>query len=259
MKTNYHSHTVYCRHSENEMDKLVQRAIDSGFKVFGISEHMPIPTNKGRTFTDEEFASFLNEYKVAKEKYKDKIQLHLGLECEYHFELYDTVNAYFKMPEIEYLLFGNHFYKSCKDKFKLYDESMGIDILMDQLINLKDALETRMFSCINHPDWFLRYYRKWDYAAKNLTNEMIKASIFYDVPLEFNLNGLYEKLMYKDEWMYPYYDFWKIVSESKAKVIIGVDTHQYQLLSDDVWKKGMEIIESLGLKKNLVKTITFQK
>ncbi|MGL4951741.1 MAG: histidinol-phosphatase HisJ family protein [Mycoplasma sp.] len=259
MKHNYHSHTFYCRHSENVLDTLVQKAIENNFSTFGISEHMPIPTNKGRSFSFDELDALITEFKAAKEKYKDKIELFFGLECEYHHELHDLVKYYFEMKDIDYLIFGNHFLGSCKEKFKLLFDASRMDMLMDQLINLKDVLETRMFSCINHPDWFVRYYQGWDEHTINLTNEMIKASIKYDVPLEFNLNGMEEKAHLKDEWMYPYENFWKIVAESNAKVIIGVDAHVYKMVDNSVWDKGMSMIKKLGLEKNLTKKITFQK
>ncbi|MGL4947960.1 MAG: PHP domain-containing protein [Mycoplasma sp.] len=259
MKHNYHSHTAYCRHSENELDVLVKKAIEEGFTKFGISEHMPIPTNPKRIFTDEEFNSFLEEFKQAKEKYKGQIELSLGLECEYHKELNNLVAKYFKMPEIQYLIFGNHFYGSCAEKFVLLDEASKMDMLIDQLINLRDALETRMFSCINHPDWFLRSYKGWDNATINLTKEMIKLSVAFDVPLEFNMNGHFEKAYNANKWMYPYENFWREVAKSEAKVIIGVDAHNYFLLNTELWDTTIQLTKDWGIYKNLTKEIKFQK
>lgn len=261
MKTNYHAHTFYCGHSTNILDELIQLAIDEGFSHFGVSEHMPIFTNPEREITPTEFKQLLSEVAAAKIKYQGKIKFYFGLECEYHPEMHELVNGYFKMPEIDYLIFGNHSFGSLLfNTVELEEVPDKLVMLADQYHNAETAFASGMFSCFNHPDWFLRAYNGWDEHTLELTKKYIALAIKYDIPLELNLNGMYaQKLGHGGAYMYPHEAFWLEVAKTNVPVIIGVDTHTYKLMSNEIWNEGLQLIRKWGLEKNLVQHIKFQK
>lgn len=260
MRTNFHAHTVICKHSGNELEPLIKLAIEKGYSHFGISEHMPIYTNPFRNISKKEFNGLINEYKQVKNKYGHLIKLYFGLECEYSPDLVDLVQSYYDMPEIDYLIFGNHFYgEGNLHKFTSLIKAPLDDLLNNQYENAKLALSSKLFSCYNHPDIFLRIYKKWDQHTLRLTQQIIDLSIKYNVPLEFNLNGLYEKQYNENYYQYPCEIFWKEVAKSNAPVIIGVDTHHYNLMDDIYWDQANTLIKEWNLEKNLVKLIDFKK
>ncbi len=254
-RTNYHSHTYYCGHSENEPEKLIRLAIQRGYKVFGFSEHLPIPKTRW-TPTDDEINELINKVNSLREKYKNDIHIYMGLECEWHPIIYDRIKKLHKRDDIEYLIFGNHFLNMnhnyieyihfCKDKDELLNK---------QYQYAKSALSSGLFSCFAHPDIFLHVYKKWDEKAIWLTQKFIELSIKYDVPLEININGYKVKKLKKDEFYYPYENFWKEVSKSNCKVIIGIDTHTYDVMSDEYFIEINNLIDNCNLRKNLVKNI----
>lgn len=42
MNYNFHAHTKFCKHSDIEIEDLVDFAIENNFEHIGISEHLPI-------------------------------------------------------------------------------------------------------------------------------------------------------------------------------------------------------------------------
>ena len=82
---NIHSHTFRCGHAEGSDEEYVEAAIDAGFRYMGFSDHVFLPGIIHKTMRGE--ISLLGDYissvNALKEKYKDKIKIHLGFEAEY--------------------------------------------------------------------------------------------------------------------------------------------------------------------------------
>ena len=114
MKTNYHTHTYRCKHAMGNDEHIVKRAIDAGIDILGFSDHNPWPHfPAGYDSHVRMEPQYLPEYcgsvNRLREKYKDQIEIHLGLEAEYfphHMqELLDMKSEY----GIEYLIYGAHY------------------------------------------------------------------------------------------------------------------------------------------------------
>lgn len=288
LKTNYHSHTIYCRHSTNTIDDLIKSAISNGFNKFGISEHMTIPTNPKRNPSIENFLLLVDEINIAKKKYKNEIEVYFGLECEYFpGKLAKLVESYFNNPNIDFLIYGNHFYGDCYQSYDAYfDGHSNQEIVERYYINSSNALNSRLFSCFNHPDIFVRDIGVWDQSCIDLTKKLIELSINTDTPLEFNINGLASKynldeiINYYDikntnDWekikniqitdtlnqkflfpnkfyLYPFSEFWKLVSNTNAKVIIGIDTHKLSTMDEHYRCLAKHLVNEWGINDNLV-------
>lgn len=258
-KTNYHSHTYYCGHSENDPEKLIQLAIEKGYKTFGFSEHLPIPKTRW-TPTDNELMELAKKVSSLKSKYKNEINIYMGLECEWHPTIYNRVKYFYEKKEIDYFIFGNHFLdmnENCIDYIHFCNDKKLL--INKQYEYARNALSSGIFSCFAHPDIFLHIYRKWDNYSIDLTKKFIKLSIEYDVPLEININGCKMKKSKKDDFFYPCKYFWEEVSKTNCKVIIGVDTHTYDTLSDEYFNEINDFIDECNLRKNLIKNIKNKK
>ena len=87
MKCNFHTHTARCNHAVGLDEEYVLSAIEAGFDEIGFSDHTPWPFESGYVSPMRMRADELEEYVLSvnrlREKYKDKIKIHLGLECEY--------------------------------------------------------------------------------------------------------------------------------------------------------------------------------
>ena len=295
MKTNFHAHTYYCRHSSNDAESLIVKAIENGYDKFGISEHLPLPKNKYRKPTVDEFNELVNIVSNLKKKYNKKIKIYMGVECEYFKDkkLDVWVKEIKNLKGVDYLNFGNHFYDSCYEKYKYYHHHTKKEIIDRYKLISKQAIESRLFIAYNHPDIFIRDVKDWDQDCIKLTKYIIQKAIKYDLALEFNLNGLalrydldsvlkelkikkisdWQKIKEKkisdlledkilnkrNYYLYPFPDFWKLMKDTKVKINIGIDTHNMQLMNDHYYHLALHLLNEWGLKNNIVYDLEIKK
>ena len=78
IKQNLHTHSVYCD-GKDTIDQMVQTAIQKGFTILGFSGHGPCRYDEV-AMKEEDLVSYRKEILAAKEKYKDQIQIYVGIE-----------------------------------------------------------------------------------------------------------------------------------------------------------------------------------
>lgn len=250
MKFNYHTHTARCMHATGADEEYVLAAIEAGFDEIGFSDHCAWPYENytsGIRMTVSEIEDYALSINRLKEKYKGKISIKLGWECEY-FEIYiDWLKEIVRKYEFDYLILGHHY--SPIEKGGDYN---GRITKPRQIENYKNgvikAMDSGLFSYVAHPDLYMKGYRKFDKHAEKVAREIIAKSIETDTPLEYNLLGLYYSE--HDGFMgYPYHDFWVLAGEMKAKCIIGIDAHKSEsyLETAEKFKNSKKLLEGLGL------------
>ena len=84
LKTNYHTHTIRCGHASGEDEEFVLEAIALGFTELGFTDHIMLPDHpqigiRGDYSLLDDYVNSLNKLK---EKYKDRITIHIGFEAE---------------------------------------------------------------------------------------------------------------------------------------------------------------------------------
>lgn len=82
MLYNYHTHTCFCD-GENTAEEMIQKAIELGFSELGFSGHSYIDFDKESCMSLENTELYKQEITDLKEKYKDKINILLGIEYDY--------------------------------------------------------------------------------------------------------------------------------------------------------------------------------
>lgn len=80
-----HTHTNYCD-GNNTPEEMVLAAIEKGMKTIGISTHGPLPFKAKWAVDDDKIQAYINEINALKEKYKDKIDVLLGMELDYFID-----------------------------------------------------------------------------------------------------------------------------------------------------------------------------
>lgn len=249
MKYNYHTHTTLCNHARGENEEYVLAAIEAGFDEIGFADHSAWPFENfvsGMRMTAWELPRYCEEIKALGEKYKDKISVKLGLECEYFPKYMPWLKEKIKEYEIDFIICGHHF--SVDEPGSNYNGNMKTP---DELYRFRDdiveAIDTGMFSYIAHPDIFMRGYPVFDEHCEKISRDIILRAKEKGVPLEYNLLGLSHS---KNDGKqgYPYPDFWNIVGEIKPPVIMGIDAHEPSAYLDyELYRKGLDTLKGLGL------------
>lgn len=248
MLTNYHTHHYRCKHAEGTIEDYILEAIKEGFSEIGIACHVPyenfpeVGTNQRMEF--EELAIYFAEIDELKEKYKSQIKVLKSVEGEYFPCIHDYV--LWLDTQTDYLVLAGHFIeideatRQYKDAFS-FTEPWQLERYGKQL---EQAMATRLFAFVAHPDLFMIMYPHWDEYCDQVVHRLAQASLKYDVPLEFNTNGLR-----RQNKPYPCIEFWKIVAEQypAVKVVVNSDCHVPVHLNDDVTKQARQMAEELGL------------
>lgn len=251
IKTNYHSHTYLCRHAQGMPEDYIKRAVALGYEEIGISCHGPVFRTFQKRMTLDEFHNiYLKNIDDSIEKYQDKIKIYKGLEVEYFRELKDHYQ--YLLVYLDYLILGQHVVVHNNKEVTVYSgmDKNTIYAYQDTVI---EALETKYFRILAHPDIFCFSYPEWDHHCENVSRKIIEAAINNDCLLELNANGARRGVIKtkenEDTWIYPRLEFWRIISKEypQAKVIINDDAHSLKHLCDNATYAVYEFAKKLNL------------
>ncbi len=244
MKVNYHTHLGRCLHAVGTEREYVESAIEAGFDVLGISDHVAWPFPNGYVsrvrMPMREMDSYVQTVLDLKKEYKNDIKLLLGFETEYmpamFRELMQTVDQY----PLDYMILGQHYFDAEGVGAYVGDPFSDTEALHLYVHQTLEGLDTGRFLYLAHPD--LPNFRgdAEDYRAEMeyLCREVKKR----DIPIEFNLLGFGEQ-----RW-YPRAAFWDIVKDVGNRVIFGYDAHQPSFLARSYLRdRAAEYLRSLGI------------
>jgi histidinol-phosphatase (PHP family) len=139
-----------------------------------------------------------------------------------------------------------------KEHRLVMDKSFSKKELDEYWENAEAAVKSGIFSLFAHPDIWMNSYAKWDKNAIELTHKLIKLCEKYNMPMGFNGNGFRSE---RNGFNYPVPNFWKLVAESKVKVLIEADSHHLETFTEEWLQQVKDEALRLGLKNNLVDEI----
>lgn len=229
---NFHTHTYRCGHAVGEDEEYVINAIKSGIKVLGFSDHTPFPdfSQPGIRMNVDLLENYIKSITFLKEKYKDQIEIHIGLEAEYIDKYEPFYRDLLESGKIEYLILGQHgdfdengnsyFYNAYKNNKETASRYVS------QVIK---GMESGLFKYVAHPDHFLNGYHLNDFFAESQIRQICQKSVELNIPLEVNLTyprfAIIKGGIHSGLDSYPYDKFWKIASEYNCPVVFGIDAH----------------------------------
>lgn len=255
---NLHTHTSRCGHAFGTDEEYVLAAIQAGYRVLGFSDHSPY-RDYPRAINHMDWSQlgdYIDSVLYLKEKYRDQIEIHLGMESEYYS--YTVDEKWELRGMLEYMILGQHFlhpsgegsfFRNCSDE----------DIL-EYARGVCAGMETGMFSYVCHPDVFLNKQTRFTDACGQAAHMIGKKAEETGLPLEVNIRGIFKGLKEFDNglrYWYPNYDFWQILSQYDIKCVVGIDAHNPQdLLRLDCIDRAYE--ELAGLNLQFVDSIEFR-
>lgn len=246
---NYHTHTERCHHAYGSDEAFVKKAISEGYKKLGFADHAPWhykndyhPTMRMEW---DQFPDYKESVLKLKEKYKDQIEILLGLEAEYFPEMMDEMLDLCIDNGIDYLVFGNHFYKT--DEIHIYYGNCSPRYLPHYFEDAKAGLKTGMYSYLAHPELIFRNrYLKWNKNLEKAFSELIDLCIELDLPVEYNVLG-YQANQQMGHEEYPKTEFWQMAAKKGVKAIIGMDAHEPTDLDHKLYEKAYQYLTDLGI------------
>ena len=252
MRTNYHTHTTRCLHATGSDEEFVLSAIKGGYQELGFSDHTPwkYHTNyiSDIRMTPEELPDYVESFRSLQEKYKDRISLKIGLECEYFPDYLHWLKEVIREFKLDYIIFGNHHFHT-DEKFPYFGRNTKtVDMLELYEESAIEGMESGLFAYFAHPVLFMRSYPEFDRHCKLISRHICRTAARLNLPLEYNIG--YED--YNDTHKIttiPHPDFWKIAAAEGCTAIIGVDAHNNQYLETPFYyDRANERLRALGIK-----------
>ena len=246
LKTNWHTHTVRCGHAVGRDEEYVEAALISGFKALGFSDHAPYRTPcPGERMNMAQLEDYRHSILHLKEKYKDRLNIFVGLEEECYKSEWETLKKY--RQTFDYCILGQH--NLDLDENSSYGLTTPKE-LEEYTERLNYACEHALCDYIAHPDVCLWSYPVMDESVRDIARRIAQISLKYDMPLELNTgSGVHNgKRRYQDGERYPYPTriFFEEFAKAGCPIIIGLDVHDPKLfLTDTDLERALSVIEGL--------------
>ncbi len=253
MKPNYHTHTTRCMHATGSDEEYVLSAIRGGYELLGFSDHTPwkYRTNyvADMRMLPDELPEYVESLRALREKYKDRIQIKIGLECEYFPEYMHWLKEQIKKFRLDYVIFGNHHYHT-DEKFPYFghhtDSRDMLDLYEESAI---EGMETGLYSCLAHPDLFMRSYPEWDRHCTLAARHICRAATRLNIPLEYNIGFVAYNEAHGIS-TYPCPEFWHIAANEGCTAIIGLDAHNNKdLETSTYYDRAVQELDALKMKR----------
>ncbi len=244
MIANYHTHTWRCRHAAGTEQEYVEAAITRGMKTLGFADHTPycFPEGyySGFRMKPEETAEYAATVLDLRDRYRDAIDIRLGVEMEYYPGHFADTLSLLRDNQVEYLILGQHF--PGNEYHQPYCGSPTVDEerLRQYCRQVMDAMNTGFFTYLAHPD--LLNFHGDEQVYRQLMTEMCREARACDIPLEINLLGLGENRHY------PRNAFWECAAEEGCKAILGCDAHTPEgLLAVKTEQRALALAKQWGI------------
>ncbi len=247
---NYHTHTRRCGHASGDDEEYVLAAIKAGYKVLGFSDHAPYRDypHKGSHMDIEDFAGYIESIHSLKEKYKDQIQIRIGLESEYY--PYCLEERKLLLKDLDYMLLGQHYDHPSGKGVNYFKENSDEEILI-YANSVAQAADTGIYSYLCHPDVFMNQQTAFTPACEEAAHIIGKACEKNHLPVELNVRGIMKgkkPFANGNQYWYPHKDFWRILAKYDVKAVVGIDAHSPEdLLQTGFIDEGLKELEDLHL------------
>ena len=258
---NYHTHTSRCMHAEGSEESYIQTALAHGYQVLGFSDHTPWPFPEYESYcrmTLAQLPEYVATIRELQQKYADKMHIYLGLEAEYAPDYMDWLRDAKKEYQLDYLIFGNHFYHSEESGIYFGKKDPSPELIEAYVEHTIKAMESGLYTYMAHPDVFLDRAPAVDAHAEKAMHQICQAAVRYHMPLEYNMLGESRRILEKREENgfcgYTTPAFWKIAAQYPIQAIVGCDAHKadslaanvrHRQIQQELRDKGMQVLDTL--------------
>ncbi|MDO4468062.1 MAG: histidinol-phosphatase [Bacillota bacterium] len=269
IKQNLHSHCVYCD-GKNTLEEMVLAAIEKKFTILGFSSHAYSPYDDVG-MSKEVQEQYKKEVLALKEKYKDQIQIFLGLEQDI---TYRTEN-----PESFSYIIGSKHYMEKDGEYRGVDYSYDVtqsivddwyegsflEYAKEYYEDLKSISQWEEIDIVGHLDLLMKFNedeKSCSFADEQYltyAKEAIDCLVATNKIFEINTGAIargYRSLPY------PYPNLLKYMHEKGARILLNSDCHNkdyldcgYDLSLNLIKEAGftsMEVLTEQGFKSVLI-------
>ena len=249
---NYHTHTKRCNHAIGNDEEYIKAAIEAGYEGIGFTDHIMLPgISASHVRADFEVKDeYVSTIRKLQKKYRYKIDIYLGFECEWDKKYEKYYQSLLDNKEVDYLIFGNHgiYFKNGERFLKINSHSQYLQRYLKYALK---GIRSGLFKIMAHPDIFMSSV-PWNEQTKKVSEMICKEAKKYNVALEINcgclINESKRELFKEERYRYPYKEFWKIAKRVGNTIVVGIDAHSPKALLSENKKLAYNFAKELHLK-----------
>ncbi|MDP5275821.1 histidinol-phosphatase HisJ [Chengkuizengella axinellae] len=200
MLIDYHTHHERCGHASGSLEDYVKKGIEIGLQQLGLSDHMPLIHVDPKTYLpgmampSDELPRYVEECFLLKEKYKNQIDIKVGLEADYIEGYEEEIEKIISSYTWDYVIGSVHFLEEWDiSDFRQLDqwENKDVDEVFNQYYDaVQKAAKTGLYDYIGHLDVIKRFGRKPKNDMIEVERQTLNVIKEYDLAIELNASGL---------------------------------------------------------------------
>lgn len=228
IKTNYHTHTKFSDGIATP-EIIIEKAIEKGFTILGISDHSPVPFFSAWNMKFENLLLYKNKINDLKIKYSDKINIFLGIEADYidNFLSFEFLKQY----TFDYVIGGIHYLNKKFDENTYFTIDYSPEIFEKAIIELFENNVQKLIK---------EYYNNLNSMVNNQKPDIIA---HFDIVEKFNKNN---RFFNSEEVWYTKVvdDSIEIIKNSNSLVEINSRSKYRGLIND--FNPSLKIIKKMN-------------
>lgn len=238
-----HSHTPLCKHAEGDPEAYARTAWERGLKGLTITCHGPLPDGLSASvrMTPEQFPEYLDLVARAREAWRDRVDVLLGLESDYLPGLEGWIESLHRRADFHYILGSVHPHiREYRERFHL---SNWEDFHRTYFAHLAEAAETGLFDCLAHPD-IVKNLGSEAWNVQGLMSDIRRALdriAAAGTAMELNTSGVNKTV----PEMNPGPLILREMCARGIPVVVGADAHVPERVGDG-YRRAYAMLESAG-------------
>ena len=239
LKFDLHTHHDRCGHAVGTIQDYIEAAIKQGLNVIGIADHSPYFSCEEDqpfpriTMAKSEFSIYVNEVLQLREKYKDKIEVLLGVEVDFFPEYVENYRLHFNNYPFDYIIGSVHHV----DGVSIFKKGRWEGLSTQEKIQTKEtyyhlieqSAKSGMYQILGHIDAMKGFYPSFSDIPTQAVEHTIKVIAENDIVIEVNTSG---KTKDVGGW-YPSNDILELAKYYGVRITFGSDAHHPNRVGDE--------------------------
>ncbi len=251
MKSDFHMHTGFSTDTDVNPEDMVKGAIEKGLKTICITDHYDRDYCDGPDLFVFKPESYFRELKMLKEKYRQELDIRIGVEIGLQTHLNEFYHAFTKKYPFDFVIGSAHLLKGkdpyFKEVFHGVDDEVSYKNAFEEMLDLVNTVDD--FDVLGHLDYVVRYgndgVKYYSYEKyREIIDEVLKVLISKGKGIELNTAGF----KYGLGFAHPHPKVLKRYRELGGEIVtVGSDGHQPEHIAYE-FGRVLGILESCGFK-----------
>ncbi len=252
IKENFHTHSTYCD-GKSTLEEMIQSAIEKGFDALGFSGHSYMSFDTHYCMGIDGTELYKADVNALKEKYRDKLNIYLGLELDYYSPEFTGFD--YTIGSVHYLKLGDGYYPVDSSAEKLilaadrfFDGSL-IKLAVRYFEEVADVINKTKADVIGHFDLISKYNegdKLFDSNDPRYVNAWKSAAEYLctlGVPFEINTGAMSRGVRTTP---YPTIPMAEFITEHGGTLVLNSDSHHRDTL-DFGFDLAHEMFDRFGI------------